>query len=52
MEKSHSIYREWVKCVTRTRIRKAQVGILRIAEKNIYRQNKRGKITEIIRYKA
>ena len=32
-KKSQSIYREWVKCVTRTGIRKTGVGILRIAEK-------------------
>ena len=34
-KKSHSIYKEWVKCVTRTGIRKTRVGILRIAEKYI-----------------
>ena len=37
-KKSHSIYSEWVKCVTRTGIRKTRAGILRIAEK-IYPEN-------------
>ena len=31
------MYREWAKCVTRTRVRKTCIGILKIAEKNIYR---------------
>ena len=32
------MYREWVKCVTSTRVRKTRIGILRIAEKKkIYR---------------
>ena len=51
-KKSHPISREWVKCVTRTRVRKTRVGILRIAEKIYIEAKQTRQSTEIIRYQA